>query len=52
VDIVIMLLLCTTAVAAYLGMGRRLVIGLWLVALVLMLGLFKYHVTSHLHLNF
>ena len=51
-DIIIMLLLCATAICAYRGMSRRLVIGLWVVGLVCMLGLFKYHVTSHLDLSF
>ena len=51
-DIIIMLLLCATAICAYRGMSRRLVIGLWVVGLVCMLGLFKYHVTSQLDLSF
>jgi Family of unknown function (DUF5993) len=51
-DIIIMLLLCATAICAYRGMSRRLVIGLWVVGLVCMLGLFRYHVTSSLPLNF
>lgn len=47
-----MLLLCVTAICAYRGLSRRLVIGLWVVGIVCMLGLFKYHVTSSLPLNF
>lgn len=47
-----MVLLCATAICAYRGMSRRIVIILWAVGLVCMLGLFKYHVTSSLPLNF
>jgi len=47
-----MLLLAVTAFLAYRGASRRLVITLWVVSVVCMLGLFKYHVTSSLHLNF
>lgn len=51
-DILILLLLAAVGLMAYRGASRRLVIGLWFVALVAMLGLFRYHVTSPLHLNF
>ena len=51
-DTIIMLLLLVTAVAAYRGLSRRFVIVVWLIGLVAMLGLFRYHVTSSLHLNF
>jgi len=52
VDILIMILVAVVAFLAYRGASRRLVIGLWFLAIVAMLGLFRYHVTSHLHLNF
>ncbi len=52
VDILIMLVLMATALAAWRGASRRLVITLWAVGLVAMLGLFRYHVTSGLNLNF
>ncbi len=51
-DILILVLLAAVALLAYRGASRRLVIGLWFLALVAMLGLFRYHVTSPLHLNF
>ena len=51
-DTLIMILLLVTAGVAYTGMGRRWVIILWAVSLVAMLCMFKYHVTSKLHLNF
>ena len=47
-----MLVLMATAIAAYRGMSRKLVITLWVIGLIAMLGLFKYHVSSPLHLNF
>lgn len=51
-DIAIMLILLGTALLIWRGAHRGLVIGLWVVGLVAMLGLFKYHVTSSLDLNF
>jgi len=51
-DTLIMILLLVTAGVAYKGMARRWVIILWAVSLVAMLCMFKYHVTSKLHLNF
>lgn len=47
-----MILLLVTAILAYRGMARRWVIILWTVSLVAMLCMFKYHVTSKLHLHF
>jgi hypothetical protein len=52
VDILIMVVLMATAVLAWRGASRRVVITLWVVGLVAMLGLFRYHVSSPLHLNF
>ena len=51
-DTLIMILLLVTAIVAYRGMARRWVIILWVVSLVAMLCMFKYHVTSKLHLHF
>jgi len=51
-DIVIMIVLMATAFCAWRGLSRRVVMTLWVFGLVAMLGLFKYHVTSPLHLNF
>ena len=47
-----MILLLVIALLVWRGAGRGAVIALWLVGLVLMVGLFKYHVTSHLDLSF
>lgn len=47
-----MVLLLVLALAVWRGAGRGTVIALWLVGLVLMVGLFRYHVTSHLDLSF
>jgi hypothetical protein len=51
-DILILFLLLFTALAIWRGAPRRLVLSCWLVALALMLGLFRYHVTSSLGLSF
>ena len=51
-DIIIMIVLMATAICAWRGLSRNVVMTLWVIGLVLMLGLFKYHVTSPLHLNF
>ena len=51
-DTIIMLLLLVTAVAAYRGLSRRVILIVWLIALISMVGLFRYHVSSKLHLNF
>ena len=51
-DIIILFLLLATALAIWRGAPRWLVMTGWAVALVLMLGLFRYHVTSSLGLSF
>ncbi|WP_193548209.1 DUF5993 family protein [Aestuariivirga litoralis] len=51
-DIIILFVLLVTAFAIWREAHRGLVLGLWLVALVLMIGLFRYHVTSSLGLSF
>ncbi len=50
-DIAIMLLLLVVAVLIWRGAKRGLVIGLWIIGLVAMIGLFKYHVTSTLDIS-
>ena len=51
-DIIIMVLLLTLAVIIYRGARRGWVLALWFVALIAVLGLFRYHVTSPLDLSF
>jgi hypothetical protein len=51
-DIVIMALLLVTAILVYRGAPRKWILTSWIVTLVLMLGLFRYHVTSPLDLSF
>ena len=51
-DIIILFLLLATSLAVWQGAPRGLVLGGWAVALLLMLGLFRYHVTSSLGLSF
>ena len=51
-DIIILFLLLFTAVAIWRGAPRWLVLGCWMVTFLLMLGLFRYHVTSALGLSF
>jgi Family of unknown function (DUF5993) len=51
-DTLSLLLILATALLAYRGMSRRWVIVLWSISLIAMLCLFKYHVTSKLHLHF
>jgi hypothetical protein len=51
-DIVILFLLLFTALAIWRGARPRLVLSCWMVALLLMLGLFRFHVTSSLGLSF
>ncbi len=51
-DIIIMVLLFTLAVIIYRGVRRGWVLALWFVALIAVLGLFRYHVTSPLDLSF
>lgn len=47
-----MVLLFTLAVLIWRGAKRGLVIGLWVLGLVAMMGLFRFHVTSVLDLSF
>ena len=47
-----MILLLGIAVLIWRGAKRGMVIALWFVGLIAMIGLFKYHVTSHLDLSF
>lgn len=51
-DIIILFLLLFTALIIWRGGPRSLVLVCWVVALVLMIGLFRYHVTSSLGLSF
>lgn len=47
-----MVLLLALALLIWRGAKRGLIITLWFVGLVAMIGLFDYHVTSHLDLSF
>lgn len=47
-----MLILFAVAILIVKGAKRGLILGLWVLGLVLMLGLFRYHVTSALDLSF
>ena len=51
-DIIILFILLFTALAIWRDAPRGLVLGFWVLALVLMIGLFRYHVTSSLGLSF
>jgi hypothetical protein len=51
-DIAIMLLVLVLAILIWRGARRGLILGLWALGLVAMLGLFRYHITSPLDLNF
>lgn len=51
-DIIILALLLTTAILIVRGAPRKWILASWIIALVLMLGLFRYHVTSPLDLSF
>lgn len=51
-DIVILFVFTITGIAIWRGAPRWLVLGCWSLALVMMLGLFRYHVTSSLGLSF
>lgn len=51
-DIIILFLLLFTAASIWRGAPRPLVLSCWVAALVLMLGLFRYHATSSLGLSF
>lgn len=51
-DIIILVLLLATALLIVKGAKRGLILSMWIITLVLMLGLFRYHVTSALDLSF
>jgi hypothetical protein len=52
VDILIMVLLLVVALLVWRGANRGVIISLWVVGIVAMLGLFRFHVTSLLDLSF
>jgi hypothetical protein len=52
VDILIMILLLVIALLVWRGASRGVIITLWVVGVVAMLGLFRFHVTSLLDLSF
>jgi hypothetical protein len=52
VDILIMILLLVIALLVWRGANRGVIIALWIVGVVAMVGLFRYHVTSVLDLSF
>ena len=52
VDILILLALLGLAVLILRGARRGLILSLWVVTLIAMLALFRYHVTSPLDLSF
>jgi len=52
VDILILVALLVLAVAIQRGARRGLIIGLWVVTVVAVIGLFRFHVTSGLDLSF
>lgn len=47
-----MILLLVIALMIWRGANRHVIITLWLVGLVAAVGLFRFHVTSHLDLSF
>lgn len=51
-DIIILALLLITAILVVRGAPRKWILTGWLLALVLMLALFRYHMTSPLDLSF
>ena len=51
-DILIMVLLFAIALLIWRGAQRGVILALWVVGLVAMVGLFRYHVTSVLDLSF
>ncbi len=51
-DIIILALLLVTAILIVKGAKRGLILSFWVLSLVLMLGLFRYHVSSALDLSF
>jgi hypothetical protein len=52
VDILIMVLLLVIALLMWRGANRGVVITLWVVGVIAMIGLFRFHVTSVLDLSF
>ena len=52
VDILIMAVLTATVVLILRSAQPKWILALWVLGLVLMLGLFRYHVTSPLDLSF
>ena len=51
-DILIMILLLVIALLVWRGANRGVIIALWIVGVVAMVGLVRYHVTSVLDLSF
>lgn len=51
-DIIILVALLLLAVLIYRGARRGVVLALWFLALIAVLALFRYHVTSPLELSF
>ena len=47
-----MTLLLVIALMIWRGANRHVIIALWFVGLVAAIGLFRFHVTSHLDLSF
>ena len=47
-----MILLLALALMIWRGVNRHVIIALWFVGLVAAVGLFRFHVTSHLDLSF
>ena len=47
-----MVVLLAVALLIWRGARRGHIIALWALALIAMLGLFRFHITSHLDLNF
>jgi len=52
VDILIMVQLLVVALLVWRGANRGVIISLWVVGIVALLGLFRFHVTSLLDLSF
>ncbi|MCB0925855.1 MAG: hypothetical protein KDB50_15135 [Mycobacterium sp.] len=51
-DILIMFLLLAIALLVWRGAKGGMILGLWVVGVLAVLGLFRYHVTSVLDLSF
>lgn len=51
-DIIILALLFVTVILVLRAASRKLILTFWILSLILMLGLFRYHVTSALDLSF